>query len=125
MGLGSQNHARLQQTANVPCQRSNELQYRHRSRGWLAGSSGIRKPFSQAVSVILLASTFVLLLAATVGPGLAISCFVSRWSLKVDTHPPNPCPLLADLGCTPMTPDSPQVDTIQSLTKRAQSYQWV
>ena len=29
---------RLQQTANVPCQRSNELQYKHRSHGCLAGA---------------------------------------------------------------------------------------
>ena len=60
---------RLQHTASVPCQRSNELQYRHRSHGCLAGSSGIKNPFSQAVSAIQPFSTFVLLLAGLSGTG--------------------------------------------------------
>jgi len=38
-------------------------QYRRRCHGCFAGSSGIRKPFSQAVEAILLSSTFVLSLA--------------------------------------------------------------
>ena len=42
----------LQQTAKVPCQRSKLEQYKQRCHGCLAGSSGIKKPFSQAVPSI-------------------------------------------------------------------------
>ena len=47
---------RFQQTASVPCHRSKLEQYKQRSHGCFAGSSGIRKPLSQAVSTIKLVS---------------------------------------------------------------------
>ena len=56
---------RLQQTTSVPCHRSKLEQYKQRSHGCFAGSSGIRKPLSQALSTISLAAksgTFALVL---------------------------------------------------------------
>ena len=61
---------RLQQTTSVPCHRSKLEQYKQRSHGCFAGSSGIRKPLSQALSTIKLvakSNTFALVLAVAWG----------------------------------------------------------
>ena len=63
---------RFQQTASVPCHRSKLEQYKQRSHGCFAGSSGIRKPLSKALLTIKLVAksgTFALLLAMALGVG--------------------------------------------------------